>query len=100
MAQRTGFGVMKGLTGNYRQSTQKEVEPKILPDRPAEDRVVSRRKIESDWEAVGAECMRLLETEGAESAIIFLEKARQEKRIFGNELRKLTTIVNHIKETI
>jgi hypothetical protein len=98
MAQRTGFGVMKGLTGNYGKSRIKESAPvKVLPDKPIVDRVLQRTPQHTDWESVGKEAMEIFESRGADSAIEFIHNAQSLKRIYRNEVEKLVQIINHIK---
>jgi hypothetical protein len=99
MAQRSGFGVMKGLTGSYAKTSKKKEGPlKVLPDKPINDRVLSRKSIPSEWEAVGKEVVEILEKHGAESAIDHLYKAQETKRIYRNEVEKLIQIINHFNE--
>jgi hypothetical protein len=99
MAQRSGFGVMKGLTGSYAKAAKKNVGPmKVLPDKPINDRVLSRKSIPSEWEEVGKEVVEILEKHGAESAINHIHRAQETKRIYRNEVEKLIQIINHFNE--
>ena len=100
MAQRTGFGVMKGLTGSYAKSFNKKKEGpmKVLPDKPINDRILARKPIPSEWEAVGAEAVQILAKHGAEAAVEYIHKARESKRIYRNEVEQLIQITNHLNE--
>jgi hypothetical protein len=97
MSQRTGFGVMKGLTGSHRKTVHKD-PPKVkaLPDKPLVDKILSRRKIESDWYAVGEEATKIAENSGIDKAIQHIENAHAEKRIFKCDVEKLIQIINFL----
>lgn len=97
MSQRTGFGVMKGLTGSHRKANNKEApKPKALPDKIIQDKILSRKKIESDWYRVGEEASKIAETSGIDNALQHIEKAHAEKRIFRCDVERLTQIINFL----
>jgi hypothetical protein len=97
MAQRKGFGVMKGLTGSHSKVNNKvPPKPKALPDKVIEDKVVARRKIESDWYRVGEEATQIAETSGIDKALQHIENAHSEKRIFRCDVERLTQIINFL----
>ena len=97
MSQRTGFGVMKGLTGSHRKISKKEAPiAKLLPDKVIPDKVVSRRKVESDWYKVGEEAAKIAETFGIDKAIQHIQDAHSEKRIFRCDVERLIEIINFL----
>jgi hypothetical protein len=97
MSQRTGFGVMKGLTGSHRKANNKEApKPKALPDKIIQDKIISRKKIESDWYLVGEEATKIAETSGIDKALQHIQQAHDEKRIFRCDVERLTQIINFL----
>lgn len=95
MAQRKGFGVMKGLTGSHRKVNNKVApERKRLKSMPIPDKIVSKRKVETDWYRVGEEAAKIAETSGIDKAIQHIHRAHSEKRIFRCDVERLTQIIN------
>jgi len=102
MSQRTGFGVMKGLTGNHRKTRlaantpkRKEIQQSVVSDK-----IISRKPIQTDWYAVGEEAVSVLETAGIESALAYLEKALEEKRIIRFDMKRLVPIIEELAKTM
>ena len=101
MSQRTGFGVMKGLTGNHRKTTiAKEPNTQILPDKPLTDKIVSRRPIITEWETVGEEAVNIMESSGIEPAMKHLELALEQKRIIRYDMKRLVPILEMMAKTL
>ena len=97
MSQRTGFGVMKGLTGSHRKANNKVApERKLLKSIPIPDKVVSKRKVETDWYQVGEEATKIAETSGIDKALQHIQQAHIEKRIFRCDVERLTQIINFL----
>jgi hypothetical protein len=97
MSMRTGFGVLKGMTGNYAKLNSGPAKPvETLPEKPITDRVLSRKPIETDWVRVGEEATEIAESYGIEAAEHHLQKARDEKRIYRLDHERLLEIIKHI----
>lgn len=93
MARRSGFGVMKGMTGATRKPSAAAGPAKPLPPKPVVDRVISRRPLVTDWESVGAEAMRIAEINSIESAVDHIRKAHQDRRILQKQADQLIQII-------
>ena len=96
MARRSGFGVMKGITGVTRKQHSGPQTVKPLPPKPVVDREISRRPLETDWELVGEEAMRLAEINSIESAVEHIYKAHKERRILQKQADQLIQIIGHV----
>lgn len=93
---RVGFGTMRGMTTGYKKRVFSEVTPKPepLPDKPLVDRVISRRPMPHEYETVGEEMMSLLENEGRDAAIVHIDKALADKRIYRKHHEQLNSILD------
>ena len=101
MSQRTGFGVMKGLTGNHRKSHKKiNLHKAAKPVEEVRDKIISRKPIQTDWYAVGEEAVGILETAGIDAAIQHLEAALENKRIIRYDMKRLVPIIEELAKTM
>jgi hypothetical protein len=91
---RKGFGTLKGMSSGYKRkvSTTPRMQ-KPIPEKVVSDKILSRRPIPNDFEAVGTEVMDILETQSIEQAYAHIEKALVEKRIFGVHAEQLRNII-------
>lgn len=99
MSARSGFGVLKGMTGRHRKPAGllPAQTPVITTSPPPPDRVLKRTPPLSQWEVVGQECMSLLEESGLTAALLHMETALHSKRIWpaeGERLRGLLTALS------
>lgn len=96
MARRSGFGVMKGMTGVTKKSASASTTVKPLPPKPVVDHVISRRPLVTDWERVGEEAMQIAEIDSIDSAVEHIRKAHQERRILQKQADQLIQIIGHV----
>lgn len=102
MSQRTGFGVMKGLTGNHRKlpKAAKDNKPKKQIDEALPAKIISRKPIQTEWYAVGEEAVAILENSGIADAILHLESALEKKRIIRYDMKRLVPIIEELAKTM
>jgi len=91
---RKGFGTLKGMSSSYKRkvTTTPRIQ-KPIPEKVICDKILSRRPMPNDFEAVGTEVMSILETQSIEQAYFHIEKALAEKRIFGVHAEQLRNII-------
>ena len=91
---RKGFGTLKGMSSSYKRkvTTTPRIQ-KPIPEKEVSDKILSRRPMPNDFEAVGTEVMDILETQTIEQAHAHIEKSLSEKRIFGVHAEQLRNII-------
>lgn len=101
MSARSGFGVLKGMTGRHKKSTTLSTGPVPSTSSPSSppppDRILQRTPPTTEWEAVGTECMSMLEETGLAQALLHMEAALQSRRIWpveGERLRGLLSALS------
>jgi hypothetical protein len=93
-SSRVGFGTLKGMTASYKKVVEVKASNTLLPDKPLLNKVVNKRSLPHDYEKVGEEMLSCLEKEGKEAALLHIEKAREEKRIFGKHFEQLQSMLD------
>jgi len=96
MARRTGFGVMKGMTGGSRRQPIAQPSTRTLQPVPPSDKVLSRRPLETDMEGVGQEAMQIAEIDSIDSAVKHIQQAHRERRILQKQAEQLIQIISHV----
>jgi len=91
---RVGFGTLRGLRGSGPKRTSSSTGPRSLPPRPVPPTREVRTQLPNEWEAVGAECMALLEKKGPAQALEHIERALFERRIFKVHADRLRSIID------
>lgn len=94
MSARKGFGTLKGMSSSYKRkvTTTPRIQ-KPIPEKVVTDKILSRRPLPNDFEAVGTEVMDILETQSVEQAHAHIIKALSEKRIYGVHAEQLRNII-------
>jgi|LakMenEpi03Aug12_release.lakeMendotaPanAssembly.Ray.scaffolds.fasta_scaffold89380_3 hypothetical protein len=98
-SQRKNFGVLRGMTSSRSRKTESVHREKrqIQTTIPLIKSTVKERYLpEYDFENVGLETMNILESKGAETAIIHIQKSLEEKRIFKKQADRLIEIVHNM----
>lgn len=96
---RVGFGTMRGMSSSYKRKTAAvDAKVELLPDKPLVDRVIARRLLPNQFEAVGSEVMNLIEAGQKQSAHEHIESALNERRIFKIHAEQLRQIVETLTE--
>lgn len=96
---RVGFGTMRGMSSSYKRKTAAvDAKVELLPDKPLVDRVIARRLLPNQFEAVGSEVMNLIEAGQKQSAHEYIESALNERRIFKIHAEQLRQIVETLTE--
>ena len=98
-SKRKGFGVLTGMTTNRKRVNTEilETNKSVKISTVVNDKVISRRKLENEFDKVGEEMMSILESGSNKSlAISHIEKAFSEKRIFRIHKEQLLGILNKI----
>jgi len=97
---RVGFGTLRGMSSGYkRQSPAKSAKVEMLPDKPLVDRVIARRPMPHEFDAVGDEVMTHIESGRIQAAYEHIEKALENKRIFRVHAEQLRQIVSTLAST-
>ena len=97
---RVGFGTMRGISGGYKQrKVSQPRKPKEVENKIPETRELDRKPLPHFFESVGEEVMEILEKGSCEQAYNHIQKALEEKRIFGNHAKQLQEIVNILAKT-
>ena len=97
---RIGFGTLRGMTSSYKKPTNSNiVKTKELPGRPVNDRVLERKELPHEFDAVGSEMMDAVEREGAEAAMRLLDTALEQRRIYRKHHERLVTILQAFLES-
>ena len=96
---RVGFGTLRGMASGYkRQSPAKAAKVEMLPDKPLVDRVIARRPMPHEFDAVGDEVMCHVESGAVQAAYEHIEKALEARRIYKVHAEQLRQIVNSLTE--
>ena len=96
---RVGFGTMRGMSAGYKKKpTAVDAKTELLPDKPLVDRVIARRPMPHQFEAVGSEIMNYIEAGQTQSAYKHIECALNEKRIYKIHAEQLRQIVETLTE--
>jgi hypothetical protein len=91
---RVGFGTLRGLRGSGPKRTSSSTGPRSLPPRPVPPSREVRTQLPNELDAVGAECMALLEKKGPAQALEHIERALFERRIFKVHADRLRSIID------
>ena len=93
---RVGFGTLRGLRGSGPKRAPSSTGPRALPPKPVPPSREVRTPLPNEWEAVGSECMQLLEKAGAQAALAHVEKSLLERRIFRVHADRLKAIIEEL----
>jgi hypothetical protein len=93
---RVGFGTLRGLRGSGPKRAPSSTGPRALPPKPVPPSREVRTPLPNEWEAVGLECMALLEKAGAQAALAHVERSLLERRIFRVHADRLKAIIEEL----
>lgn len=107
MASRKSFGVMKGITGQYKRYVKDSNEPK--KELKVEDKTgqvySSNRRVKGtingitvDFEKQGTEAMNILESKGLEASISWIKAEYKEQRLSQEDFVKLVQMIKLITD--
>tara|TARA_R110000744_G_scaffold359146_1_gene466382 strand:- start:588 stop:1073 length:486 start_codon:yes stop_codon:yes gene_type:complete len=88
LAQRSGYGIMRGLRGGTSSSTKSKLT--------GSTRHMIRIPTRDDFEKAGEEVMYLIESKSKASAIKYINEALDSRMISGSDYRQLKDIVNTV----
>ena len=98
-SSRVGFGTMRGMSVGYKKKhAAVDAKTELLPDKPLVDRVIARRPMPHQFEAVGFEVMNHIEAGQPRLAYEYIETALNEKRIYKIHAEQLRQIVDTFTE--
>lgn len=86
LAQRAGYGIMRGLRGGSSSQTKTKISGNTGH--------VMRIPTREDFENAGQKVMTILDSRGKDSAIKYIDDALESRMISGSDSRQLKEIVN------
>lgn len=97
-SQRKSFGVLRGMTSNRRRSVATDEKKEIkVATKPAPIGVINRYMPKYEFNEVGSEMMKILESQGIDLAISHIQKSLSDKRIFKKQADQLIEIAKQWK---
>jgi hypothetical protein len=95
---RVGFGTSRGMTTTYRRPQNVIAKVKEIPNKPPPTEIIFKTILPNEYEAVGAEVMQILESDGFDNAYNYIQTALQNRRIFRNHANTLHSIIQALQK--